>query len=177
MKHINTIKSQLALEIMQLPDITFDYRQDNGRELLDLIESNGYCEPSQIGSTAEAYDLVWSDLAREYAYEMPDFSGCNSSLECVEAEGQAVLDGVYYYLKCELVKEVAEALDECFSYKFENDLELLEMKIGRSGLGHIPHDYEVDIAEGSMCVWLQYKMVEVTTNGVTLCGKLETMEI
>ena len=169
------IKSAVASEIMQLPNISFDYRQDNEIALLDHIESNDYCQPSEIGTTAEAYDIVWSDLARNTDYEMPDFSLCRSSLECVEAEGQAVLNGAYYEATQEIVKEIASAIDECFSYGFGN-LELSEMYIGKSGLGHIPHDYETDIADSSMLVWVKSKMIQITVSGVTLYGILEQVE-
>ena len=175
MKTLTNIKSQIALEIMQLPKIAFNYHQDNEQELLDLIESNGYCEPSQIGSTAEAYDLCWSELSRNISYDMPDFSNCNSSFECIELEGQAILDAAYYEAKCEIVKEIANALDECFSHNFV-DYEITEMYIGKSGLGHISHDYEIDIADSSMYVWIHSKMVELTVNGVSLYGKLEKVE-
>lgn len=169
------IKSAVASEIMQLPKISFDYRQDNEQELLDHIEAHGYCQPSEIGTTAEAYDIVWSDLARNTDYEMPDFSLCKSSLECVEAEGQAILTGAYYEATQEIVKEIASAIDECFSYDFSN-LELTEMYIGKSGLGYIPHDYETDIADSSMIVWVESKMIQITVSGVTLYGILEQLE-
>ena len=169
------IKSAVASEIMQLPKISFDCRQDNEQELLDHIESNGYCQPSEIGSTAEAYDIVWSDLARNTDYEMPDFSMCQSSLECVEAEGQAILTGAYYEATQEIAKDIASAIDECFGYDF-GSLELSEMYIGKSGLGHIAHDYETDIADSSMLVWLKYKKIQITVSGVTLHGTLETIE-
>ena len=175
MKTFSFIKSAVASEIMQLPKISFDYRQDNAQELLDHIESNDYCKPSEIGTTAEAYDLVWSDLARNVAYEMPDFSGCDSSLECIEAEGQAILTGAYYEATHEIVKDIASAIDECFNHDF-GDLELIEMFIGKSGLGHIAHDYETDIAESSMLVWLKAKKIQIIVSGVTLYGILETVE-
>ena len=105
------IKSAVASEIMQLPKISFDYHQDNEQTLLDHIEANGYCQPSEIGTTAEAYDIVWSDLARSTDYEMPDFSMCKSSLECVEAEGQAILTGAYYEATQEVTKDIASAID------------------------------------------------------------------
>ena len=166
------IKSAVASEIMQLPKISFDWRQDNEQELLDHIESNGYCQPSEIGSTAEAYDIVWSDLARNTDYEMPDFSYCKSSLECIEAEGQAILNGAYYEAIQEIAKDIASAIDECFNYDFGN-LELTEMHVGKSGLGHITHDYETDIADSSMLVWVKSKMIQITVSGVTLYGILE----
>ena len=169
------IKSAVASEIMQLPKISFDYHQDNAQELLDHIEANGYCQPHEIGTTAEAYDIVWSDLARNVAYEMPDFSHCKSSLECVEAEGQAILNGAYYEATQEIAKEIANAIDECFSYDFGN-LELSEMYIGKSGLGYIPHDYESDIADSSMLVWVKSKKIQITIEGVTLYGILEQVE-
>ena len=169
------IKSDVASEIMQLPKISFECRQDNEQELLDHIEANGYCQPSEIGTTAEAYDIVWSDLARSTDYEMPDFSHCNSSLECVEAEGQAILNGAYCEATQEIAKDIASAIDECFSYDF-GDLELSEMYIGKSGLGHIAHDYETDIAESSMLVWVKSKMIQITVSGVTLYGTLEQVE-
>ena len=169
------IKSAVASEIMQLPKISLDYRQDNEQELLDHIENNGYCQPSEIGTTAEAYDLVWSDLARSTDYEMPDFSMCRSSLECIEAEGQAILTGAYYEATQEIAKDIASAIDECFNYDFGN-LELTEMYIGKSGLGYIAHDYETDIADSSMLVWVKYKMIQITVSGVTLYGILEAVE-
>lgn len=169
------IKSTVASEIMQLPKISFDCRQDKKQELLDHIESNGYCQPSEIGTTAEAYDIVWSDLARNTGYEMPDFSSCNSSLECIEAEGQAILNGAYYEATQEIAKDISSAIDECFDYDFSN-LELTEMYIGKSGLGHIAHDYETDISDSSMIVWLKAKKIQITVSGVTLYGTLEQAE-
>ena len=175
MNTLTFIKSAVASEIMQLPKISFDSRQDNEQELLDHIEANGYCQPSEIGTTAEAYNIVWSDLARNTDYEMPDFSSCQSSLECVEAEGQAILNGAYNEAINEIAKEVASAIDECFGYDFGN-LELTEMYIGKSGLGHIAHDYETDIADSSMLVWVKSKMIQITVSGVTLYGTLEQSE-
>ena len=169
------IKSAVAGDIMQLPKISFDCRQDNGQELLDHIENNGYCQPSEIGTTAEAYDIVWSDLARNTDYEMPDFSMCQSSLECIEAEGQVILNAAYYEATQEIAKDIASAIDECFNYDF-GDLELTEMYIGESGLGHIAHDYETDIADSSLIVWVKSKMIQITVSGVTLYGVLEHVE-
>ena len=175
MNTFSFIKSAVASEIMQLPKISFDYRQDNAQVLLDHIESNGYCQPSEIGTTKEAYDLVWGDLARNTDYEMPDFSLCRSSLECVEAEGQAILTGAYYEATQEIAKDIASAIDECFGYDF-GTLELTEMYIGKSGLGHIAHDYETDIADSSLLVWLKAKKIQITVAGVTLYGVLEQVE-
>ena len=174
MRNLNAIKSQIALEIMQLPTIALDYHQDNEQVLLDCIESNGYCQPSEIGSTAEAYDLLWSDLSRKTDYETPDFSSCSSAFECIELEGQAILDAVYYEAKCEIVKEIASVIDEVFSEDF-GDYELNEMFIGKAGLGHIPHDYETDVGDTSLIVW-NGKAVQVTVEGVTLQGILEKAE-
>ena len=175
MNTLTFIKSAVASEIMQLPKISFDSRQDNEQELLDHIEANGYCQPSEIGTTAEAYNIVWSDLARNTDYEMPDFSSCQSSLECIEAEGQAILNGAYNEAINEIAKDIASVIDECFSYDF-GSLELTEMFIGHSGLGHIAHDYESDIADSSMLVWVKYKMIQITVSGVTLYGILEQVE-
>lgn len=168
------IKSAVASEIMQLPKITFDWHQDNEQVLLDHIESNGYCEPSQIGSTAEAYDLLWSEMARNTDYETPDFSNCSSAFECVELEGQAILDAAYYEATQEIVKEIASVIDEVFSEDF-GEYELNEIFIGKAGLGHIPHDYEKDVGDTSLIVW-NGKAVQVTIEGVTLYGILEKAE-
>lgn len=175
MSTYNFIKSAVANEIMQLPKISFDCSQDNEYVLIEHIETNGYCQPHEIGTTAEAYDIVWGDLARNTDYEMPDFSYCKSSLECIEAEGQAILNGAYNEAINEIAKEIASAIDECFSYDFGN-LELSEMYIGKSGLEHIPHDYESDIADSSMIVWVKSKMIQITIEGVTLYGILEQVE-
>lgn len=169
------IKSAVASEIMQLPKMSFDYRSNVESELLESIESNGYCQPSEIGTTAFAYNLVWGNLARKVDYEMPDFSLCQSSLECIEAEGQAILNAAYYEATQEIAKDIASAIDECFNYDF-GDLELSEMYIGKSGLGHISHDYEADIADSSMLVWVKSKKIQITVSGVTLYGILEKVE-
>lgn len=169
------IKSAVASEIMQLPAISFDYHQDNEQALIEHIEAHGYCQPSEIGTTSEAYDIVWGDLARNTDYEMPDFSCCKSSLECVEAEGQAILNGAYNEAINEIAKEIANAINECFNYAF-GELELTEMYIGTSGLGYIPHDYETDIVDSSMLVWVKSKKIQITIEGVTLYGILEQVE-
>ena len=106
---------------------------------------------------------------------MPDFNLCKSSLECVEAEGQAILTGAYHEATQEIAKDISSAIDECFGYDFGN-LELTEMYIGKSGLGHIAHDYETDIVDSSMLVWLKAKKIQITVAGVTLYGVLEQVE-
>ena len=50
------------------------------------------------------------------------------------------------------------------------------MYIGNSGLGHIAHDYETDIADSSMLVWVKHKKIQITVEGVTLYGILEQVE-
>lgn len=171
MKNTNQIKSEIATEIMQLPKMSFDYRSDVESELLDSIESNGYCQPSEIGTTAEAWDLVWSEMARKLSYEKPDFSGCSSAFECVELEGQVVLNAAYYEATQEIVKNLVQAIDEFFSKDF-NGKTLTEVFIGRSGLGHISHDYETDIADSSVCVWNSANKIEINVDGVYLYGIL-----
>lgn len=173
MKNFNQIKTCVASEICQLPKMSFDYRSDVENEILDSIESNGYCQPSEIGTTAEAWDLVWSEMARNLSYEKPDFSPCNSAFECVEREGQEILNAAYYEATQEIVKNIAQAIDELFSEDF-NGKAVSEVFIGKSGLGHIPHDYEIDIANSSVCVWDKSNMIEIDIGGVYLYGILES---
>ena len=175
MTNLEFIKSDVASEIMQLPKISFDYRSDVENDLLESIESNGYCQPSDIGTTAEAWDLVWSEMARNLNYEKPDFSSCDSALECVELEGQSILDAAYYETTQEIVSNIAQTIDELFSEDF-NGKTLTEVFIGKSGLGHIPHDYETDIADSSVCVWNASNMIEINVIGVYLYGTLEQVE-
>ena len=175
MQNLKDIKTSVASEIMQLPKMSFDYRSNVESELLESIESNGYCQPSEIGTTAEAWDLLWSEMARNLDYEKPDFSSCSSAFECAELEGQSILNAAYYEVTQEIVKDITNAIDECFNYDFGN-LELSEMYIGKSGLGHISHDYETDIADSSMLVWVKAKKIQITISGVTLYGTLETIE-
>lgn len=175
MTNLEFIKSAVASEIMQLPKISFDSRSNVENELLESIESNGYCQPSEIGTTAEAWDLVWSEMARKLDYEKPDFSSCSSAFECVELEGQAILDAAYYEATQEIVSNITQAIAELFSEDF-NGKTLIEIFIGKSGLGHIPHDYETDIADSSVCVWGASNMIEINVDGVYLYGTLESDE-
>lgn len=173
MTNIKQIKSEIATEIMQLPKMSFDYRSDAEGEILDSIESNGYCQPSEIGTTAEAWDIVWSEMARNLSYEKPDFSHCSSSFECVELEGQEILNAAYYEATQEIVKNIAQAIDELFSEDF-NGKTVSEIFIGKSGLGHIAHDYEIDIVDSSVCVWDKSNMIEMSIDGVYIYGILES---
>lgn len=175
MNTLNTIKSAIASDIYQLPNVTFDLRQDNEQHLLSVIEDNGYCQACEIGSTYEAWNLLWSDLSREVSFDKPDFSSCTSSFQCLEMEAQELLNAAYYEATQDIVKNIADAIDECFNHDF-GSLELTEMFIGKSGLGHISHDYETDIAHTSLCVWVASKMVEITVEGVTLYGVLTEIE-
>lgn len=175
MTNLEFIKSAVTSEIMQLPKISFDYRSNVENELLESIESNGYCQPSEIGTTAEAWDLVWSEMARKLDYEKPDFSLCNSAFECVELEGQQVLNAAYYEATQEIVSNITQAIAELFSEDF-NGKTLAEVFIGKSGLGHISHDYEKDIADSSVCVWDASNKIEIDIEGVTLYGVLTEIE-
>ena len=175
MQNLKDIKSAVASEISQLPKMSFDYRSDVESELLESIESNGYCQPSEIGTTAEAWDLLWSEMARKLDYEKPDFSSYSSAFECVEFEGQSILNAAYYEATQEIIKSITQAIDELFSEDF-NDKTLIEIFIGKSGLGHIAHDYEKDIADSSVCVWDASNMIEINIDGVYLYGTLESDE-
>lgn len=175
MQNLKDIKAAVASEITQLPKMSFDYRSNVESELLESIESNGYCQPSEIGTTAEAWDLLWSEMARNLDYEKPDFSSCSSAFECVEFEGQSILNAAYYETTQEIVKNITQAIDELFSEDF-NDKTLTEIFIGESGLGHISHDYEKDIADSSVCVWDASNKIEINIEGVTLCGILTEIE-
>ena len=173
MQNLKDIKSAVASEITQLPKMSFDYRSNVENELLESIESNGYCQPSEIGTTAEAWDLMWSEMARNLDYEKPDFSSCSSAFECAELEGQSILNAAYYEATQEIIKSITQAIDELFSEDF-NDKTLIEIFIGKSGLGHISHDYEKDIADSSVCVWDASNMIEINIDGVYLYGTIES---
>ena len=173
MKTLNFIKSAVASEISQLPKMSFDCRSNVENELLESIESNGYCQPSEIGTTAEAWDLVWSEMARKLDYEKPDFSSCSSALECAELEGQAILDAAYYEATQEICKDIASAIGEIFNHNF-GDKEVLEIMIGKAGMGHIPHNEEVDIADSSLIVW--DSRIQINIEGVMLYGILTEIE-
>lgn len=175
MQNLKDIKAAVASEITQLPKMSFDYRSNVEIELLESIESNGYCQPSEIGTTAEAWDLVWSEMARNLDYEKPNFSSCSSAFECAEFEGQSILNAAYYEATQEIVKNITQAIDELFSEDF-NGKTLIEIFIGKSGLGHIAHDYERDIADSSVCVWDASNKIEIDIEGVTLYGILENNE-
>ena len=65
-----------------------------------------------------------------------------------------------------------QAIDELFSENFNGKI-LTEVFIGKSGLGHVPHDYETDIADSSACVWNSANKIEINVDGVYLYGTLE----
>ena len=83
------------------------------------------------------------------------------------------MNAAYYEATQEICKGIASAIDEIFNHDFGNK-EVLEIMIGKAGMGHIPHNEEVDIADSSLIVW--DSRIQINIEGVTLCGILTEIE-
>lgn len=166
------LKKHVAADVNGM-NITFERWEDYKDHLENEIESNGYCTEPSVDYIYDAWSIVGSDLWRNTDFKKPDFSYCQNAFDCVLEEARTCIYSATYEAKQEVISSIADALDEIFNHDF-GDKEVLEMMIGQAGMGHIPHNEEIDIADSSLIVW--NSRIQITVEGVTLYGVLSNIE-
>lgn len=125
--------------------------EDIEQELRDKVESNGYSEPEVI-YYHEAWDIVGGSSFNTIDIDTPDFSQCETALDCVMLEAQMIVSAAYSEYEgdgiAELAGELAEFIDEALEMGAPDELDI---KISSSCLfGWMPHNRET---ESGACIY------------------------
>ncbi len=108
---LNTVLDSIKSDIQ---DVLSRLSQDELNELTpsdvcDLLEENNYYAPEVI-YYADAQEVVAGSSFNNYSADCLDFSGCESSLECVMHEANGLVNDVYYSEREAIAAEVLEGL-------------------------------------------------------------------
>lgn len=167
-----TLRAHVAANIRSM-SLEVESYQDIREAILDALEENRYDDAPSVDYIHEAWDIIGSELWRNTHIDHLDFSHCESAFDAVFLEAREVVQVACYEAMQELAQDIAETLEEVFAQDFGNK-ELPSLIIGSSGLGHIPHNEEIDVGDASLLVWDNH--VQVTVEGVTWYGVLHNVE-
>lgn len=109
-----TLNTVLASIRSDVEDVLRNLSQDELNELTandvcDLLDENNNFAPEVI-YYADAWEIVAGSSFNDYAAECLDFSGCESSLDCVMREAQEKVNQAYYFEREEIAAEELEKL-------------------------------------------------------------------
>lgn len=167
-----TLRAHVAANIRSM-SLEVESYQDIREAIIEALEENHYDDAPSVDYIHEAWDIIGSDLWRNTHIDSLDFSHCESAFDAVFHEAREVIYAAHHEAMQELAQDIADTLEDVFSQDFGNK-ELPSLMIGTSGLGHTPHNEEIDVGDASLLVW--DNRVQVTIEGVTWYGVLRTVE-
>lgn len=167
-----TLRAHVAANIKGMP-LEVESYQDIREAIIEALQENRYDDAPSVDYLHEAWDIIGSELWRNTDIGTLDFSHCESAYDAVFHEAREVIYAAHHEAMQELAQEISDTLDEVFAQDF-GDKELPSLMIGTSGLGHIPHNEEIDVGDTSLLVW--DNRVQVTIEGVTFYGVLRNIE-
>ncbi|WPK20363.1 hypothetical protein [Salmonella phage SD-13_S19] len=138
-------------------ETSLDTRGDFENQLRDLFDENNLMNAPECISVdhfGEAWEIVQSSEFDSVELETPlDFSGCESSLNCLMIEANALIQASWREQVEAYIEELAEALEEvvegCEEFGTIDELVIT----GGCRFGHIPHLREFDAGDFSVCMW------------------------
>ena len=106
---LNTVLKSIRSDVQ---DVLRNLSQDEINELTpndvcDLLDENSYYAPEVI-YYVDAWEVVVGSSFNDYNAENLDFSACETSLDCLIQEANALVNDAYY---CEREAIAAEMLD------------------------------------------------------------------
>ncbi|MEG0407296.1 MAG: hypothetical protein RR623_00355 [Bacilli bacterium] len=84
-------------------------------DVCDLLDENSYYAPEVI-YYADAWEIVAGSSFNKYTADFLDFSECESSLDCIMQEANALVNDVYYSEREAIASEVLEGLQNKDEY-------------------------------------------------------------
>ena len=108
---LNTVLDSIKSDIQ---DVLRNLSQDELNELTpsdvcDLLDENNYYAPEVI-YYADAWEVVARSSFNNYSAECLDFSGCESSLECLKREANGLVNDVYYSEREDIAADILDGL-------------------------------------------------------------------
>src|SRR5574344_1779873 len=78
-------------------------------DVCDLLDENSYYAPEVI-YYCDAWEVVAGSSFNDYSAEYNDFSDCESSLDCIMLEANALVNDAYYSEREAIAAEILESL-------------------------------------------------------------------
>lgn len=111
----------------------------------DLLDSYNLGAP-QVIYNSDAWDII-TETGMEDC-DRQDWSGCETALDCVTQEANALLDATYRKYLDEALENIRQVVEE-----IEDEYPLATLKLGDPGLRGIPHIREDEFCDCVMYVW------------------------
>lgn len=124
---LNTVLDSIKSDVQ---DILRNLSQDEINDLTpsdvcDLLDENSYFAPEVI-YYADAWEIVAGSSFNDYSAECLDFSTCESSLDCIMQEANALVNDAYYSEREAIAADVLEGLQSEPNNKDNFIIEYLE---------------------------------------------------
>lgn len=108
---LNTVLNSIKSDIN---DILRNLSQDELNELTpsdvcDLLDDNHYCAPEVI-YYADGWEVVAGSSFNNYSTGYQDFSECESSLDCIMLEANALVNDAYYSEREAIAADILDGL-------------------------------------------------------------------
>ena len=108
---LNTVLDSIKSDVQ---DVLRNLSQDELNEMTasdvcDLLDENSYYAPEVI-YYADAWEVVAGSSFNGYSAECLDFSGCESSLDCIMQEANSLVNDAYYCEREAIAADVLEGL-------------------------------------------------------------------
>ena len=109
--NLNTVLDSIKSDIQ---DVLSDLSQTEINELTasdvcDLLDDNSYYAPEVI-YYADAWEIVAGSSFNDYSADGLDFSGCESSLDCLMQEANGLVDDAYYSEREAIAADILDGL-------------------------------------------------------------------
>lgn len=108
---LNTVLDSIKSDIQ---DVLRNLSQDELNDLTpsdvcDLLDENSYYAPEVI-YYADAWEIVAGSSFNDYSAECLDFSTCESSLDCIMLEANALVNDAYYAEREAIAADILDGL-------------------------------------------------------------------
>lgn len=112
---LNSVLTQIEVQIREY--ITYGKSQDEINELsiddvIEILDDNSYFGVEVI-YTFDAWEIVAGRSFNSYSpLDTIDFTGCESSLDCVNREARDIMNSVYYSERNKIINELLSELQD-----------------------------------------------------------------
>ena len=104
---LNSIKSDVQDVLSRLTQDEINELTPN--EVCDLLDENSYYAPEVI-YYADAWEVVAGSSFNDCSADGLDFSGCESSLDCLMQEANSLVNNAYYSEREEIAADILDGL-------------------------------------------------------------------
>lgn len=108
---LNTVLDSIKSDVQDvLGRLTQDEINDlTPSDVCDLLDENSYFAPEVI-FYADAWEVVAGSAFNKYSADFLDFSECESSLDCIIQEANALVNDAYYSEREDIAADILDGL-------------------------------------------------------------------